>query len=137
MRTSVQSKIHFNQHQITYRTGIVICVCRKRTSNYENTMSGRSNRNISILAGVRSLRKYRNVGGPFRMNLISACCGRGTITGITVGGRRHAGEDRTPSLRSYVAFLMETFRKTLLLHFQKITLWECSSFSISDKPSSV
>ena len=59
---------------------VCVCVCRNRTSNYENTISGRSNRNISLLAGVRSLWKYRNDGGPFRINLIIAFCRRATNT---------------------------------------------------------
>ena len=125
------SKIYFNHHKLKCRIGIgigsiallvilcvcvCVCVCRQRTiMNYENKMSGHSSRNISLLAGVRSLRKYRNDGGPFRTNLISTFCGRGDHS--VVNNRR--GCPDTNTLRSYIAFLMETFRRTLLLHLQK------------------
>ena len=129
-----QFKIHCHNHKITWMLK-VICVCGKRTiRNYEKIISGRSNRNISLLAGVRSLRKYRNDGGPFRTNLISAFCGRGSIFGITNCPGRFRNCPGLRSFEKYVAFLMETFRKTLLLHFQKRNLLEYLCFFIFDNP---
>ena len=43
---------------------------------YTNSLSDRSDRNISMLSWDRSLRNQRNDLGAFRMNLINAVCGR-------------------------------------------------------------